>query len=182
MQSALLAYHVYLERYATPTVERPWAVAKTVLTRAIHDYYYLSPARWARHKLHRHAVSLDHTPSDAGTEAAPPTIPCDLTGARTADPAGGQAALFDLDDYFRALEEEHGVVARALAQQLLLPSGPVAARLVQRLRTAKPTSKRTARVTAHDLQTVLGVSSAAIARELRAVRSFTREWLARAAV
>lgn len=183
IQTAMFWYHRATQRpIGKKHVSNPWALARTILDGAMR--YYYNPGRkgnhgkWNKYWMLVYGVSLSETPEDTST--GPVRTPAALTtglDGRLAD-LGTQADLLELNDYFRALERRCGVIARVVAQHLVSPTGPVAARAVERARAAGPQSNRKALVTPQDIRTALGLPWSRWNREMTAIRTFTREWLA----
>lgn len=169
VQVALFSYHeATTQTYVNAApMENPHAFARTVLHRAMQRYY-------ARPLATDDACDLD----DAGA--------LDGTSARQAD-------LLDFDDYFAALERTHGPTARAVAENLLAPSGKCAGHILaaateraavranlsatQRRHGPRGCTRRV-RLSADNVRRGLGLSPTVWHKTLAAVRTFTRTWLA----
>lgn len=192
VQVALFEYHRTLQRYhrQRKLVHNPRTFAIVTLERAMWAY----PHDVRRAHERDHFLRLDDVRShaDQSNEVAQSVrqLPfADLRGARSA--GGEQEDLFVLREYFRALEQEEGIVARVLAENLVAPRGECARRILQEAARKRARQKRQPRGSAgrvRGVQHTIRLSQEVIRRglgltppqwhsTLARVRCFTVQWM-----
>ncbi len=119
---------------------------------------------------------------------------CDLSP----DASSAQEGLFDLDDYYVALEQACGKRARVLAENLVAPSNPCIAGFIiaeskKKLEIRKQASNRSPsarrklprgggahhpiRITPTLIGNAMGLGAWEVYPEMRRIREFTKAWL-----
>lgn len=187
-------------------VRKPWALARTVIQRAMWNFYIPGAKPNSNGRVLDTAVSLDAGISvdhlgeavfafaydtdhaDAQGRAEKHRMPStDLDGY-----IGGEAERFHLEEFFRLLEARHGALARKVAENLLYPSDPLACQRilseVRRKEQARSTSRkrknrlprgveREIRLSHRLIRQALGLSHAEWSKQLAVVREFAGFWL-----
>lgn len=110
IQTALFAYHRDVPRHQH-RVRDPWALAKTILERAMIAYYYYSYPSKGRFYLLNSQEYKRYEPIDDHP------VSCNATEDNLFD-------QLDLEDYFVKLEQQCGKTARVLAENLITPKDP----------------------------------------------------------
>jgi hypothetical protein len=160
VQVGLVAYHGALQKNLR--AERPYALARTVLQREMIRYIAVKS---------RHGYTGDST-------LTPHII------AHWSDNNTDQADLFTMTEYFQFIERECGATARAVAEQLVSPSGRCAQHIVQmaqRKRLREKDSRGTVstiRISQHVVRTGMQLDLTQWNIVLNHVRTATRQWLA----
>lgn len=205
VQVGLFAYHKAEARYRRLhlRVTRPWAFARTTIVRAVRGYYW-QQREWQQRGEPNKAVGLEQVAlahrrtidmqGQHGGGAGSPMLLVDLHG-RIDD--GTQDELFALPDYFMALERACGPLARRMVENLLMPSGDCAARILAEVQAKTETQQRHARrgraarrhqprgvkreirISHRVVRDAMGLSASEWTRTMVHVRTFTRAWLSR---
>lgn len=199
VQVGLFAYHKAEQRYRKLRipVKNPWAFARTTLQRAMRSYYY-QQREWQQRGEPNKAIGLDKvalTREDEMIAARHPMLLADLHGRQL---EGEQVEMFELADFFAALQQRCGVTARLMVENLIAPTGDCSACILQevqdkhraqkafqhkarRLRRHQPRGvKHKVRVSPRMVRDALGLSPTHWTREMAGIRNFTREWFGRA--
>ena len=155
VQLGLIAYHKAEQRHRRLRIpiRKPWALARTTVQRAIWEF-----------NKHRPPTGIRLTDCD-------PAVLVDR---------GTQMELLELDDYFRALGQQCGARARLIAEQLFTPSGPTAEKVLLAIKQKRRQRGHRGMSPHHHVMVrkALGMYYVQWQNELRAVREFTRQWLA----
>lgn len=186
VQVALFAYHRDQQRRRKAGVRNAWALVHTILRRAMIGFYYYAYPKRGRF-LHLNSQEY---------KRYRPVELCDtVTSVGEA-----QDELFDLDDYYRALESECGSTARTLVENLIAPSNPCIVGFIladsrEKLDKRSKSRSRTVagrrrlprgggahhpiRITQTLIGKAMGLAPWELSRELTRIREFTRGWLTR---
>lgn len=175
VQVALFAYHKALVRQRKErfSVQNPRAFAATTCCRAIRGYYH-AQREWQGRGEPNKALALDDV-----------VLPSD----------GQQVEMFELQDYFSALERDCGARARLIVENLIMPFGDCSAKILEEVRRKQQLQqacrrkrerrhqprgvKRTIRLSPRVVRDALGITPTEWTRTMRTVRDFTRGWLAK---
>ena len=150
-QEALLWCHNTFRRTPKPT--KPFALARTVMQRAMITYYHKPCHRKAQHE----------EPLSAHTEhMLVPTYN-----------ASDDKLYFE--QYFGALESMLGPMARRVAEDLLAPSSEEFCEFI--IKETKQKNLRKTRITSQQLRRALGIKRSEWATIMRGIKGFTRTWL-----
>lgn len=195
-QVGLFAYHRAVERHVKRHihVEKPWSLARTTLQRAMRGYYW-QQREWQQRGEPNKDVGIDQVSNASDLEFLAhrqPMLTADVYGNQY---AGGQAELLEFDDYFNALERTCGKTARLIVENLLMPSGECAGRILlevwtkqagqhefskksRKARRSQPRGvKKEIRISHRLVRDALHLSPSAWARNMEAIKSFTRQWI-----
>lgn len=187
VQVGLIAYHRSEARLRGQPIRKQWALARTILQRAMVGYYYYTYPKigrflqWNTNEFKRYAP----------VEAIDAVASTDM-----------QAQLFELEDYFAAVEKAFGPQMRRVAENLVEPRDPDVVEYIlneckdkMRLRMKHAGKSAAAkrrlhlprgggahypiRVTQTQIGAALGYAPWQWARILDTIRDFTRAWLDR---
>ncbi len=153
MQEGLWSAYRCLARTKDP--KKPFALARTVMQRAMITYY---AGGWRRSG----ARYREHIPLPAGADGSH-------------NPVDGWNGALDLRQYLHELEQEFGITARQMAENLITPRHPVYCQL---LHDKARRTNRTIRPSNKQLRQSLKLTRKQWKNTLRVVRVFTRTWLA----
>ena len=200
-QVALFAYHKAERRCLAERipVEKPWAFARTTLQRAMRGYYY-QQREWQQRGEPNKAIGIDQVGLSREREYMAERNPMLIVGLDGNLDTGEQAELFELDDYFTALERTCGHTARLMVENLLAPTGECCARILDEVRgkvdQQKRFKRRPARTRRHQprgvkkeirisqriVRDALGISPTEWCRNMERIRDFTQRWLGKSVV
>ncbi len=155
IQEALWVWHRRAQRKPFPT--KPFALARTVMQRAMQTYY---GGRWCRSGA-RHQEDLPF-------ECAPQV-------SVVQEPGQGWEEKITLDAYFAALEKECGTVARLVAENLIMPRDLFYCRALDDVVFTR--GKRKLRPSQQALRQVLHIPRTDWNALLKRIRAFTALWL-----
>lgn len=208
IQVAIFAYHKAAQR--TSEVDNPYAHARTVLQRAMWGYYSSNAVRFNEQDFlplpeqqtecspflgsqefrmspsqrERYGVALGQFAS----------LYSDIEGQKL---GATQPELFELEDYFEALERNCGRLARDIVVNLISPCGECSKKIlaeVERkrrrqhcLRSASVEARRKQprgvqneiRLSQRVVRNALGLTPSEWNRNMTRIKDFTRTWLAR---
>ena len=193
VQTGLLAYISDLRRLrrcsktrsgTLKTPERAWALARTILRRAMFGYYGSAPERasWRSESLNQQPRPYPHAQADRYRIVALDDQTAHYGSSHLV--VGQQTELLEMNDYLGALERACGHQARVIVENLIAPMGDCAMQLLiemQRKRRAQSRgyshSHPRVRVSQRAVREAMALDKQTWATELQRVRGFTRQWL-----
>jgi hypothetical protein len=198
VQIGLFAYHKaeLRHRKLRLPVDKPMSLARTTLQRAIRGYYW-QLREWQTRGEPNKDIGLEQVGLAHDIEfmvARQPMLAVDINGG---DYNGGQAELLEFDDYFNALEKKCGRVAREVVENLLMPSGECAGKILlevwtkqagqkefsgksRRARRSQPRGvKKEIRISHRLVRDAMQIPPTEWVRTMERIREFTRNWIGR---
>lgn len=179
-------------------VDNPFAHARTVMQRAMWGHYSGMSIQFDERNFEElwpegsdlSGSDLDYYYRTRGLDLAA------FAGLDGRPRDGTQAELFELEDYFVALERECGSVAKTIVVNLISPCGQCGKRILDeakrkqlmqhRLKSASRAARRSQprgvqneiRLSQRVVRNALGLSASEWNRNMTKIKEFTRSWLA----